>query len=145
MSKSDAAEKNFVNYNCAQSVLTAYAEDYNLSKDQALSVSVAFGGGIGRLQETCGAVTGALMALGLSSNFKEGDTRDKINKVYDEAGKFIDDFIKENGTIKCRDLLGCDLKSEEGHKYFVENKLREKKCQAYIRFACELLEKYRFK
>jgi len=142
MSKSDAAEKKFVSYNCAQSVLAAYAEDYNLSKDHALSVAVAFGGGIGRLQETCGAVTGALMALGLSSNFKEGDGRDKINKVYDEAHKFIDDFIRENGTVKCRDLLGCDLQSEEGHRYFVENKLREKKCQAYIRFACELLDKY---
>ena len=141
MSKAETASKLFDSYNCAQSVLTAYAEDFGLDKDKALSLSVGFGGGMGRLQETCGAVSGAIAVLGLSSCFKEGDGRDKINIVYANVRRLVEDFSREKGTVRCRDLLGCDLKSEEGHKYFVEHNLREN-CRDYIRCACKLLDKY---
>ena len=141
MSKAEIGGEFFDKYNCAQSVLTAFAEDYGLDKDKALSVAAGFGGGIGRLQETCGAVTGAVMVLGLASGFKEGDSRDKINGIYDKARSFIDDFKREKGTVNCRELLNCDLLSEEGHKYFVEHNLREN-CRGYVQFACELLGKY---
>ena len=142
MNKAEAAEKIFETNNCAQAVLTAYAEDCKISKDTALSVSVGFGGGMGRLQETCGAVSGAIMVLGLVSDFKEGDNRDKINDVYAKVRGFVEEFKKEKGTVNCRDLLGgCDILSEEGHKYFVEHKLRDN-CRTYIRLACELLDKH---
>jgi len=141
MSKADIALERFKKGNCAQAVISAYAADFGLDNDQALQVSVGFGGGMGRLQETCGAVSGAIIALGLSSGFKDGDTRDKINEVYAQVRRLIADFEKEKGTVKCRDLLGCDLLSEEGHKYFVDNNLREN-CNGYIRLCCELLDKY---
>ena len=141
MSKAEAADKLHENYNCAQSVMTAFAEDFGLNKNQALSVSVGFGGGMGRTQETCGAVTGAIMILGLASDFKEGDKRDKINAVYAKVRAFLDDFAREHGTVKCRDLIGCNLLTEEGQKYFKENNLREK-CLGYVGFCSKLLEKY---
>ena len=141
MSKAEIADKVFQTNNCAQAMLAAYAKDYGLDADTALSVAVGFGGGMGRLQETCGAVSGAIMALGLNSRFKEGDGRDKIDEVYAKVRSFVEDFKREKGTIKCRELLGCDLLSEEGHKYFVEHKLREN-CRGYIKLACGLLEKY---
>ena len=141
MSKAEIAAKNFDSKNCAQSVVTAYAEHYKIEKDTALSLSVGFGGGMGRLQEMCGAVSGAIMVLGLASNFREEDGRDKINEVYTKVRSFIEDFKQKEGTFKCRDLLGCDLQSEEGHKYFVDNNLREN-CRGYVRFCCELLDKY---
>ena len=140
MSKAEKGAKLFDSYNCAQSVFTAYAEDFGLEKDKALSVAVGFGGGMGRLQETCGAVTGAIAVLGLASGFKEGDSRDKINEVYAKVRSFVEEFTREKGTVKCRDLLGCDLKTEEGHKYFTEHNLREN-CRGYIRLACDLLDK----
>ena len=142
MSKADDAINFFdTSYNCAQSVATAYASGYDLPKEKALQVAVGFGGGMGRVQEVCGAISGAIIALGLSSKFKEEDTRPKINEVYAKVHRFIDEFHEKNGTIKCRDLLGCDLTSEEGQKFFKEHNLREN-CRNYIRFCCELLDKY---
>ena len=143
MSKADTAV-NFhevCKYNCAQSVAAAYAKDFGLETDRALQMAMGFGGGIGRLQETCGAVSGACMILGLASGFKEGDGRDKINAVYAEVRRLVEDFTREKGTVKCRDLLGCNLLSEEGQKYFNDHNLREN-CLGYIRLACELLDKY---
>ena len=140
MSKAETAIKLFETYNCAQSVFTAYAEDFGISKNQALSLAVGFGAGMGRTQDVCGAVSGAIMVLGLSSEFKDGDGRDKIDAVYSKVRHFLADFSEANGTIKCRDLIDCNLLSEEGQKYFKENNLKEK-CRGYVRFCCELLDK----
>ena len=141
MNKTETALKLFETYNCAQSVLAAYAADYDLEKEKALQAAAGFGGGIGRLQETCGAVSGAVTILGLASGFKEGDGRDMINAVYEDVRRFIDEFTKEAGTVKCRDLLNCDLLSEEGQKFFREHNLKEN-CRTYVRLCCELLDKY---
>ena len=142
MNKVEAAMNFFGSYNCAQTVLVTYAEDYGLDKNKALQAALGFGGGIGRLQDICGAVSGAVITLGLSSGFKEGDGRDKIDAVYTKVRSFIDDFTSQKGTIKCRDLLGCDLSSEEGNKFFRDNNLRDKNCREYIRLCCELLDKH---
>jgi C_GCAxxG_C_C family probable redox protein len=112
-----------------------------MDKNQALSVAVGFGGGMGRKGEVCGAVSGAITALGLASNFKEEDGRPKINEVYAKVYRFIDEFTKANGTVQCRDLLGCDLSTEEGQKFFKEQNLKSK-CREYVRLCCELLDKY---
>ena len=139
MSKTEAALEFFNSYNCAQSVLTAYAADCGLEKDKAIQVAIGFGAGMGRLQETCGAVTGAIMVLGLSSGFKEGDSRDKISDSYARVLRLVNDFSAREGTARCRDLLGCDLSTEEGRKFYKENNLRDR-CRDYIRLSCELLD-----
>jgi len=141
MSKADNAEKFFESYNCAQSLLAAYNADYGLEKDKALQVAAGFGAGMGRLQETCGAIAGAIMVLGLSSRFKEDDGRDKLDTVYANVRSFTKDFTEKKGTIKCRELLGCDLLTEEGQAFFKEHNLRSN-CREYIRICCELLDKY---
>ena len=141
MSKAETAVTYFDTYNCAQSTLAVYAADYDLEKDKALQVAVGFGGGIGCIQDVCGAVSAAVMVLGLASNFKEDDRRPKINEVYETVRRFIDDFTREKGTIKCRDLINCDLSSEEGQKYFKEHNLKDL-CRGYVRLCCELLDKY---
>ena len=142
MSKAEKALKFFENFNCAQSVLAAYTGDFDLEMNKALQVSAGFGGGMGRLQETCGAVTGAIMVLGLSSQYKETDGGEKKNEIYANVRRLVDDFTKQKGTVKCRDLLGgCELKTEEGQKYFHDHNLKDN-CRQYIRLCCELLEKY---
>ena len=142
MSKAEKAIVNFERYNCAQSVLHAYCEEYGLEKNQALQTAAGFGGGMGRTQEVCGAISGAIMVLGLSSDFREEDGRPKINEVYAKVHQFINEFSAKYGTIKCWDLLGgCDLLSEEGQKFFRENNLKEK-CREYVRFCCHLLDKH---
>ncbi|MCL2381055.1 MAG: C-GCAxxG-C-C family protein [Treponema sp.] len=141
MSRAETAVKYFDVYNCAQSTLAAYADDYGLEKDKALQAAVGFGGGIGRLQDVCGAVSAAVIVLGLASGFKEDDGRPKINAVYDTVRRFVAEFTREKGTIKCSDLLNCDLSSEEGQKYFKEHNLKEQ-CRSYVRLCCELLDAY---
>jgi C_GCAxxG_C_C family probable redox protein len=126
--------------NCAQSVLAAYAENYGMEKNLALSTAVGFGAGMGRVQDVCGAVSGAVMVLGLSSRFKEGDGRPKINAVYEQVHSFIEEFTKQKGSIKCLDLLsGCKLLTEEGQRQFREQKLRER-CFEYVRTCCNILD-----
>ena len=141
MSKAEAAVKLFEDFNCAQSVLSAHAGDYNLEKEKALQISAGFGAGMGRVQEVCGAVSGSLMVLGLASGFKEEDRRDKTNEVYAKVRSFINDFIQKEKTIICRELLGCNLSTEEGQTFFREHNLRSN-CREYIRLCCELLEKH---
>jgi len=142
MSKAENALKLHAGYNCAQSVLAAYAGDFGLEQDKALAIAVGFGGGMGHLQETCGAVSAGIAILGLASRFKEGDGRDKIDAVYAKVRRLSEDFKRKYGTVKCRDLLGCDLQSEEGLKYFNEHNLRNTSCHDYMRLVCELLDKY---
>ena len=142
MNKAENAIKNFDCYNCAQSVLLIYSDDYGLEKDRALQAAVGFGGGMGRIQDVCGAISGAIIALGLASEFKEEDRRPKINEVYEKVYRYINEFSARYGTIKCLELLdGCDLTSEEGQKLFRENNMKEK-CRGYVRHCCELLDKY---
>ena len=141
MEKAEIALNLFESYNCAQSVFAAYAPDYDLEKTKALQVAMGFGAGMGRLQETCGAVTGAFMVLGLASGFKEGEGRGKVDEVYKKVRQLKDDFTAREGTIKCRDLLGCDLLTDEGQRIFKERNLRGN-CKNYVRLCCELLDKY---
>ena len=141
MKKAEIAVKNFENYNCTQSVLFSYAGDFCLDKEKALQVAVGFGTGMARLQETCGAISGAAMVLGLKSGFKEEHRRDKSNEVYAQIRSLVDEFKAQKSTIKCRELLNCDLTTEEGQKYFAEHNLKNN-CREYIRICCELLDKY---
>jgi C_GCAxxG_C_C family probable redox protein len=141
MNKAETAIKYFESYNCAQSLLAAYAAEHGLEKEAALQTAVGFGGGIGRLQDVCGAVSAAVAVLGLASGFKESSGRPEINAVYDTVRRFVADFTREKGTTKCRELINCDLSSEEGQKYFQEHNLKDN-CRGYLRLCCELLDKY---
>lgn len=127
--------------NCAQSVLYSYSKDLGPDPKMALAIASGFGGGLGRKQEVCGAVTGAIMVLGLvHGKGKEGDAKGK-EKVYAEVRSFIDAFIKKHGSVCCKDLLdGCSLTTPEGRERFVAEKLIEK-CREYVRTACDILEK----
>jgi C_GCAxxG_C_C family probable redox protein len=127
-------------YNCAQSVVVTFAEDLNFDKSAALSTSVGFGGGMGRLQETCGAVTGAFMVLGMYNSGKYPHNLDLKNGTYPMVQQFDSKFKAIHQTTNCRALLQCDLRSEEGHAYAVENKLFDKVCEKCISDAVKIVE-----
>jgi C_GCAxxG_C_C family probable redox protein len=140
MDKPETAIQNFqAGCNCAQSVITAYAEDFNLDKNLAKALATGFGAGIGRTQGVCGAVSGAVMVLGLKYGSREHDEREKINATYDVVRNYIDKFIKIKGTINCFDLLsGCNLSTDDGKLYFKEHNLREA-CYGYVKCSCDIL------
>ena len=128
-------------YNCAQAVLHAYSVDVGLDPLVALKVSSGFGGGMGRIQSVCGAVTGAFMAIGYRFGMtKEGDNAAK-EKTYALVKRFADEFRQAHGSILCGDILGCDLNTPEGKKYYKDNDLTEK-CAQCVGDAAGLLRSY---
>ncbi|MFP4015204.1 MAG: C-GCAxxG-C-C family protein [Chitinispirillaceae bacterium] len=142
MNHSDKAAEYFQNgFNCAQSVLVPFADELGMPEDTALRIAGGFGAGMGRNQEVCGAVSGAVMAIGLVYGRGKYDDPEKKNVTYDKVRGFMDAFRKENGAVTCRDLLpGCDLMTEEGQKLFTEKNLK-KKCEGFVRSACGIVER----
>jgi C_GCAxxG_C_C family probable redox protein len=136
-----ALEKFKAGYNCAQAVVFSYADQLKIDKNTALKIATGFGGGMGRKQEVCGAVTGALMVLGVLYGRGESDGREKLEQTYMKVQEFMDLFSIETGSVNCGKLLdGCLLLTAEGKKRFVEQKLIEK-CYSYVTCACTILDK----
>jgi C_GCAxxG_C_C family probable redox protein len=142
MSKTEKALQYFSNsFNCSQSVLAAFGEDFGLSEDDCLKISCAFGAGMGRQQHTCGAVTGALMVLGLKYGKALKDDESKKLNTYSKTIEFMKAFEKENNSTVCLDLLdGLDMKSEDGMKKIKELNLFKIKCDKYVSFAVKTVE-----
>lgn len=86
--------------NCSQAVFTAFAPDLGLSEETALAVSIGLGGGVGRMREVCGAVSGSAMVVGLK--FPQLDKAG----VYEKVRLITDEFKKTNPSIVCKELLG---------------------------------------
>ena len=125
-SKEEKAIQSFrAGLNCAQSLMTSYSDELGFDNDLAVRISCGFGGGMGRLQETCGAATGAFMVLGIHYCSKFTDNKDRKEATYSAIQKFADRFKSIHGTLDCKSLLNCDLKTEEGHRYLKENRLSE--------------------
>lgn len=126
------------NYLCSQAVFAAFSEELGLSEEQALKIGACFGSGMCK-GEVCGACTGALMVLGLKyGQCKPGsDNRIKTNDV---TVKFLDLFSSENGSYMCRDLLGCDLTTQEGLQYAREHNLFTDFCPKMVASAAKITE-----
>lgn len=129
-------------FNCAQSVLTTFSEDFDLNKETALSLTSGFGGGMGMLQKTCGAVSGAYMVISLfnSKKFEDNSKRKKLSA--EMIQKFYEEFVKINGTTNCGKLMNCDLNTEEGMKYAREHDLFDKICGKCVTDAVKILEEH---
>ena len=91
-------------YNCAQSVLLAYAPDYGVKQEEAMAMAASFGGGMGRLREVCGAASGMFMVLGLHHPYKVGDKQAKTAN-YQAVQRTAKAFKDEMGSYVCADLL----------------------------------------
>ena len=114
MSKADDAVNTFISgFNCSQAVLSAFSADYGLDTVMAYRVGAAFGGGIGHLGETCGAVTGAVLVIGLHYGMTVNDGSQSNRQAYDKVLELAAEFKARNGTIKCRELLGFDIEDRE--------------------------------
>ena len=141
MSKADTAASIFQkNFSCSQSVLSAFAEDFGLDYETALKVAGGFGGGMGRMGEVCGAVSGAVMVIGLKNSEGETETVESKTRTYEIVRDFIARFRSRNDNIRCNDLLGVDISTHEGHKEAAKLGLFKTQCRQYVRDAAEILE-----
>lgn len=140
MSRSDEAVKVFDNdFNCCQAVFSVLAPDRGLDRVAALRIATPFGGGMGRLGKVCGAVAGAFMAIGL----KYGDpdsNREAKERSYEAVRVFTERFCALHGSIRCRELLGCDIGSPEGMAEAKERNLFSTLCTGIVRDAVKIAE-----
>lgn len=129
-------------FNCSQSVLLACGGgNRGLTDDQCLRVACAFGAGMGRRQMTCGAVTGALMAIGLQHGKSLGDHEDKKADTYARANALMDEFTRRHQSITCRDLLnGLDLHNPDDYALIKEQNLFSTLCEKYVNDAVTIAQ-----
>jgi C_GCAxxG_C_C family probable redox protein len=136
-----AVAKFLDGYNCAQSVLYAFCDEFGLDRNVALKLSCGFGAGMGRKQEVCGAISGAIMVVGLKYGRGEAQGREATERTYAMTQELIDRFREKHGTFLCRELLvDCDLSTPQGLKQFEERKLRSERCAPLVRDAVEILD-----
>ena len=127
-------------FSCAQALLAVYGPELGMDRETALKVAGGFGGGMGRMAGTCGAVTGAYMVIGLvHSMTKKGDLQQK-ELSYETIRKFAEKFKGRNGTLVCRELMGVDVSTPEGFAESKEKKIARTVCPKYVRDAAEILE-----
>ena len=140
-SRPDLAQMRFRRgYLCSQAVLSSFAPDLGLEIDAAFRIAAAFGGGIAGRGETCGAVIGACMALGLRHGRTEASDQEREDRVNALSKALITAFAERNGSILCRDLLGVDLGEPEGGRLASERNLFATVCPGLVRDAAEILE-----
>jgi len=141
MSRIKIAEERFLNgFNCAQAIFTTYSEELGLTKEVASKIACAFGGGLASSGYVCGAVSGALMIIGLKYASPDAKEKESRKIVYAKAREFIKKFIERNGSIICKELLNCDISTPEGRKFAEEKKLFKKVCPKFIKDAAQILE-----
>jgi len=127
--------------NCAQSVLLAFKEELGPDPEKGLRMASTFGGGMGALGLTCGAVTGAFMLIGLDLGFSSNVDRPVKESIYAKIQGFAREFTKVHGSIACRELLGCDISSPAGYHEALEKNLFRTLCPKYVESSVIILEK----
>lgn len=145
MTKGEIAKQYFLQgYNCSQSVLLAFCDDLGIDEQTALLIASPFGGGMGRMREVCGTLSGAYMVLGLKHGYSEPkDTKGKA-KLYSEVQELAAKFKEENGSIICRELLNLRIKgkdapvpSERTEEYY-----KARPCPELCRYSADMLDEF---
>jgi len=141
MTKSKNARNMFFEgFNCSQAVFSTYGESQGIDRETALKIAGPFGGGMGRLGEVCGAVTGALMVIGLENgmtNPEDGDTRDRCHGLVNE---FAARFREKHGSIICRELVGYNISDDEERMKAAEQGVFGELCPRLVEDAGLILE-----
>lgn len=145
MTKGELAKKYFLEgFNCAQSVALAFCDDFGMDKETMLLISSPFGGGMGRLREVCGAVSGMFMVLGLAKGYSSLGAKEEKTQLYKDVQALAEKFKQENGSIICRELLNLRTKgkdspvpSDRTPEYYAS-----RPCPELCRYAADLLDDF---
>ncbi len=136
----DRAEAMFrEGFNCAQSVLTCCGGPLGLPREVALQVAGPLGGGLAGLGHVCGAVSGALMTIGLKHAKLTAQDEQGKQRSYQFAQEFVRRFVKRNGSIVCRDLIGCDISTPEGMQKARDQGVFKTLCPKLVRDGAEIV------
>lgn len=142
--KKEAIERFRSGYNCSQSVLSSMAGRIDSDVSFLEKVASGFGGGMGHMQGTCGAVTGSFMAISLYCGNKYHYNHERTEEAYKLIKKFDSEFKKVHGTTNCMELIGYELDSPEDHDRAVENNVFERICEKCIADSIDILHELLF-
>ena len=126
------------NFNCSQSVFLAFAPQFGLDRETALKLASPFGGGVARRGEVCGAVTGALLALGLVRGAELPAGKEEIYRLSQE---FMRLFEQKHNAVLCRYLIDCDLSTPAGYQSAAEKRVFTTICPVLVQDAVEIVQK----
>lgn len=139
-----AAMGNFLKgYNCSQSLTLAFADLVDMEPDMLTKISCSFGGGMGRLREVCGSVSGSFMILSLLYGYSGPETGQPKTEQYKKVQELAHRFEEVNGSIVCRELLGLNAKhdtpepSQRTSEYYAK-----RPCKEIIGVAAQLLDDF---
>ncbi len=131
-------------YNCSQSVLGAFCDETGLSFELSMKLASSFGGGMGRLREVCGAVSGMFLVIGAKYGYTSPkDAADKAAH-YQLVQSLAKEFESENGSIICRELLGLPAQQADDPTPAArtEDYYRKRPCAQMVACAAEILDRY---
>ena len=147
MSENERVEKAIAllkeGYSCSQAVVGAYCERFDLDKETAIKLSAGFGGGM-KMAGTCGALTGGFMIIGLKHGHSEAEDKEGKKRLGALIKDFTARFKKRAGSLTCRELMNCDISTEEGIQLANETDLFSVVCPKAVRAAAEILEEMLF-
>jgi C_GCAxxG_C_C family probable redox protein len=139
----DPVERSVVlfdqDYSCSQSLLLAYAPRLGIDASMAARIAAPFAGGMGRLGWTCGAVSGALMVIGLQFDHDSPYDEEAKQQLYRRVREFITRFKERYGTILCRELVGHDISTPEGLDRARAEGVFDDRCPNFVRDAAEIV------
>jgi C_GCAxxG_C_C family probable redox protein len=143
MKKPDQAVDCFTKkgFTCSSSVFSTFSDDMGLDAETARKISCGFGGGISKTGNICGAVSGAVMVIGLKygkSNPGDDAATDKTRAL---VRTFIDEFTALHGSVNCTDLLGYNLNIPDEYEGARQGGLFHTKCPEFVRDATAILER----
>ena len=136
--KAELVEERYSHENCAQTVFSLLAKDLVIDEEMALKIASGFAGGMA-CAETCGAVTGSYMVIGLKHGHSGSDPDEKA-KTKEIVQKFNKAFEEKHGSLICKKLVGYDISTEEGMEGAREKNVFNTKCPEFIKSACTILE-----
>jgi C_GCAxxG_C_C family probable redox protein len=128
-------------YSCSQAVFSVLAERWNVSPEVSLRIAAGFGGGLARSAQTCGCVTGAVMAIGLAqSEIDPERNRSEKERTCERSRRFMRAFEERSGSTLCSELLGCDISTPEGMERARLEGLFQSRCTNLVRNAVEMVQ-----
>lgn len=146
MNKGEKAEKLFKQgYNCSQAVFAAFCDDLGIDSETAVKLASSFGGGMGRLREVCGAVSGMFMVAGLKAGYSDPTDSEAKKRHYALIQKMAKEFSQKNGSIICRELLGEDGADKNPNPAKRTSEYYKKRpCSELVKDAAEIAQKILF-
>lgn len=144
MTRKEKAMQSFLDgYNCSQCMMLAFEDYLTIDIETALKIASPFGGGMGRLREVCGSVSGMFMVFGFLKGYHQPNDYDGKKELYEHIQELARRYEEANGSIICRNLLGLQVQRQEAApEKRTEEYYKNRPCAAKIGSAAEILEIY---